>query len=162
MAREHNNSEYYVRVIQRLYTVYYTYSLLHIIFTTHTTLQEALKKRLEEIGMSEFEDALYRRFYDPVATEIAQLQVILYNTYYVRHYTMYDTYYLPHIVFATFNAGHCILHTLFTTHTTDTSYLLHTFRHILQVILQGVETRAQEREFLKLQTHLPHTTDTCY
>jgi hypothetical protein len=39
--------------------------------------QEALSKRLEEIGMSEFEDALYRRFFDPVATEISQLQVIL-------------------------------------------------------------------------------------
>jgi len=57
--------------------------------------KEALAKRLEEIGMSDFEDALYRRFYDPVANEIAQLRVVL----------------------------------------------------------QGVEARAQEREFLKMQPH---------
>ena len=39
--------------------------------------QEALSKRLQEIGMSSFEDSLYRRFYDPVAIEIQELRVIL-------------------------------------------------------------------------------------
>lgn len=57
--------------------------------------QEALAKRLEEIGMSDFEDSLYRRFYDAVSSEVEQLRVIL----------------------------------------------------------QGVEARAQEREFLKQQAY---------
>ena len=73
----HNHTYYLALSLTHTHTHTHAHTHAHTHTHSYTHTQEALAKRLEEIGMSDFEDALYRRFYDPVANEIAQLRVVL-------------------------------------------------------------------------------------
>ena len=49
----------------------------HVLKAAREMAKEALRKRLEEIGMSEHDVELYRRYYDRVGRQVRQLRVIL-------------------------------------------------------------------------------------